>query len=58
MKCRCGSDDRLERANGMIVRVSDGKQHLCEYQIGHTENSIFDQKKLDEIDECLERLCN
>jgi len=57
MKCRCGSEDRLSIINSRIVRVSDGKQHLCEYQTAHTENSIFDQKELDNIDECLDRLC-
>ena len=55
MKCRCGSDDGLEMINGIIVRISDGKQHLCEYHTGY-KNSIFNQKKLDEIDEQLDKL--
>lgn len=55
MKCRCGSDDRLEIIHGTTVRVLDGKQHLCEYQT--STDSIFDQKRLGEIDEYLDRLC-
>jgi len=29
MKCRCGSEDKIQFKKGIMSRVSDGKPHIC-----------------------------
>lgn len=29
MKCRCGSGDKIQFKKGKMIRVSDGKPHIC-----------------------------
>ena len=29
MKCRCGSEEKIQFKEGKMTRVSDGKPHIC-----------------------------
>ena len=71
LKCRCGSEDKIRFVDGNMIRELDHKPHICldgflksrqeqirqKCIVNQDTHSIFDQKRLGEIDECLERLC-
>jgi len=29
LKCRCGSDDKIKFVKGKMIRIADGKPHVC-----------------------------
>ena len=52
IKCRCGSDDKCRYVGGKIVRISDGKPHIClgqEVKQEQTKSNDFLEKKQKEI---------